>query len=199
MFRTMRPDAVRIIDVIVVALVWSCSGQPSTNTCGNSVGGSVSSDSCLGTGGAGTGGSASTGGQATGGAHTTLPFPTLDFTCVTDADCCVVEYACFNTLYLVTKTQEAQMQAYVASLSTPYCTACITPEVQVSCQNKQCTGQVVGVGTWPSTGLSATHCGVLPVLGAAGASSSDIEPALAVTAASDAGTSPKTVFGCGTQ
>jgi len=193
MFLTMKSRAVG--GFLTLALAMGCSGQPSTSACSHAAGGAESSEPCVTTGGnTSTGGSTSTGGQATGGTKSSLPFPTLDFTCATDADCCVVEYACYNKLYLVTKAQQAEMNAYVASLSSPYCTACITPDVQVSCKNHQCVGEVVGSGTYPSKGLNTTHCGALPLSGTGGRSSA---VALAVTTAADAGTPQKTIFGCG--
>jgi hypothetical protein len=94
-----------------------------------------------------------------------------DFSCSSDSDCCVVVDECYAQAWLGTQAQKAEIESYIASLERTTCLSCIPPAVQVTCQSGQCTGIEVGVGTWPPSGLSATHCGTLPNGGAAGAPS----------------------------
>jgi len=183
---------------LLSSLACGCSGQAPVNTCiSPSVGGTTGIDPCPSTGGAATGGLSGSGGNASGGTSGIKPFPALNFACTVDSDCCVVAFECLNTLWLVTKTQQPLVEAYVSSLSTTMCTSCITPQVQVSCQNRQCVGQVLGAGSLPPSGLNAGHCGKLSLPGTGGAPSLAILAPAVAGAAPDAGATQKAVFRCG--
>ncbi len=165
---------------------------------GCALAGAIALGACSGPGEAadeqGTAGTGGTGGSTANGGTGGLQPPVRDLRCSSDDECCAVVDECYDQLWLVTQGQKTEVEAYIASLQRPSCFACIPPSVQVSCQNGQCVGVEVGVGTWPPSGLSGTHCGVLPTNGTGGA-----PPSSSSRLMSDpptAGSAP-TKFGCG--
>ncbi len=109
------------------------------------------------------------GGSASGGTGGRVSCRTLVTTleCTSDADCCVVEDSCRQSLQLVTLAEESALFRCLSSDPPPMCPSCMADEVQVSCQNGTCTGKKVG-SVWPPTPLALTHCGAMPTGGARG-------------------------------
>ena len=85
------------------------------------------------------------------------------FKCKSDNDCCAVVDPCYTTMTVVGLPDKSALEAQIAAHPQTYCTACIPPAVQVTCVDGQCLGFKVGTGTWPPSGLSGTHCGLLPL------------------------------------
>lgn len=104
------------------------------------------------------------------------------YACTTSDDCCVMLDKCGSALWLVTKSQQAELQAYFNTVSVLTCTSCAPPQVQVSCEGGTCVGSLTGSYGGP---LAATHCGLVATDGAAAKLSSQ---ALAAP--------PQTEFGC---
>ena len=113
-----------------------------------------------------SGGTVATGGIAGTGGRTAQP-PVLEYNCNTDADCCVATYTCMAEAWLVTKSQKSTLEAYLATLPTGMCVACIQPVVDVRCVAGYCSGTKLPYSEANRT-YSGAHCGRLP-LGAAGA------------------------------
>ena len=195
--------------VLAVALL-GCSGSLSSPSCDSSnTANSVGDGPCMATGGTSSGGTASLGGTSQRGGSAglggTSAMPVLDFKCAKDSDCCIVADGCMALAYLVTKSQEAELAAYLASNPHTTCLACMSPAVQVSCQNGMCAGEKIGYAYNGLEAFGATHCGKLP-LPATGGSNSVAVAALVSAASGGAnaatgGTSStapsKTTFGCG--
>jgi len=148
------------------------------------------------------GGNAGTTGAATGGRPNCDALVT-DLTCTKDSDCCLVYNGCYSGLWLVKDTQKA---AVSACLWAPYimgCPACWPPEVQVSCRVGFCYAEEITLPTsYDLTHAREPHCGLLPLVGAAGAES-QYKAAFSATAATAgaagaAATGPtsQTAFGC---
>jgi hypothetical protein len=116
--------------------------------------------------------------------------------CSSDADCCVVGNQCGTALTLVTRAEQSALAACLSSLSVTMCPPCVTPAVQVSCQNGACTGTVVGYA-WPPAGLSASHCGILPVGGSGGSGATGGATLRVTSLPALDGLSAAVVFNCG--
>jgi hypothetical protein len=155
-----------LISSVMFCGIVGCAGTPRL--------GDVTLDADAG-GAAGVGGATAMGGTQTGGASGTGGSATCDtlvttLDCVTDDDCCVVASArCELPLWLVTASERAALGSCLTG-SHDRCSSCMGTKVQVACQDGQCVGTSMGMDTtWPPSGLSAPHCGKLPV-GTGGAS-----------------------------
>jgi hypothetical protein len=151
---------------VILSGIVGCAGNPRLGevTLDAGAGGAAGVGGTSAMGGTHTGGTLGTGGSATCDSLVT----TLD--CVTDDDCCVVASArCDLPLWLVTASERAALGTCLTS-SSGRCSSCMGTKVQVACEEGQCVGQSLGMDTtWPPSGLSAPHCGKLPV-GTGGAS-----------------------------
>jgi hypothetical protein len=159
----------------------SSGGLPSSGgTTTVATGGKVSNS-----GGASTGGvSAQAGGVAGAAQAGSAGAVEPDFKCQSDDDCCAVVDNCYNTMTVVGLPYKAATEARIAAYPpTTMCNSCIPPQVQVTCLNGLCLGYKAGSGTtWPGSGLSGTHCGVLSTGGTSGVSAS-VERAEPIVAA----------------
>jgi hypothetical protein len=211
MFKSIRLSEPKWAGSAFLIALLGCSGTPHSDLCnGNSVSGTAGTDPCASTGGASTGGTVATGGVSTTGGTTGLggssglPMPVLDFTCTTDTDCCIVADECIDRAWLVTKWQQGELGAYVASQPHTMCLACIPPAVQVSCQNGLCAGQKVGYAMGALAAFGKGHCGTLPLPAVGGAGAFAVLGATAdasqggvmATGGASAIAPAKTTFGC---
>jgi hypothetical protein len=129
---------------------------------------------------------------------------TSEFRCQSDDDCCAVSDPCLTTMQVVGLPYKEALEADIAANPKDRCTSCLAPSVQVTCVDGQCLGYKVGFGTWPPSGLAATHCGALPVAtggtlsGSAGSvtSADMVAPSGGVSAGGTTSTL-ETAFGCG--
>jgi hypothetical protein len=176
----------------LVGLVLGACGGPDEGPDEHTTGGTAG---IVGTGGANGGV-----GTGTGGASQA---PVRDLTCSSDTDCCAVVDGCYAQMWLVTQTQKAEIETYIASTVHPACFACIPPAVQVSCQIGQCVGTELPYASGLPTELMQTHCGPVPVSGAGGAGTAPSATGGATTTASrltslgDSAAGAATKFGCG--
>jgi hypothetical protein len=90
-------------------------------------------------------------------------YATNDIACTVASDCCVVYDPCRSHAYLVGSNDKDTVRALLDGASMDACTACISPFVQVACEQSQC---VAGTAEIPSNAspellgrLGSDHCG----------------------------------------
>jgi hypothetical protein len=82
------------------------------------------------------------------------------FPCRNNDDCCIALDTCMNVAYLYSKGPGADEPPTISPPSNGYCTACIPPPIQVSCEDGQCVG--TRISSYP-TALLTSHCGYIPL------------------------------------
>jgi hypothetical protein len=82
----------------------------------------------------------------------------LSYTCRDDADCCIKVDTCMARAYLYSKAPGASPAPTIPTVTDPgQCLRCITPGVQVRCDNGQCVGQQLS----GYSSLAQDHCGTI--------------------------------------
>jgi hypothetical protein len=84
----------------------------------------------------------------------------MGFPCRDSADCCIAVDGCMNVSYLYSKGPGAAPPPSFSPPSNGYCTACIPPAIQVSCESGQCVG--TSISSYPVV-LLTNHCGTIPL------------------------------------
>lgn len=118
------------------------------------------SDDSSSTGAAGAAGAAGSAGAA-GAADVRVQVKAMardDLPCTTADDCCVVVDGCRATAYVVSATDRASAESLLSSAPNDACLKCVTPAIEVGCQNGRCVGTEIPASTAPPT-LRQNHCG----------------------------------------
>jgi hypothetical protein len=80
------------------------------------------------------------------------------YTCRDDSDCCIKVDHCMAKAYLYSKAPGASPAPSIPTVTDPgQCLRCMTPAVQVRCDQRQCVGEQVGY----SGSLTQDHCGTI--------------------------------------
>lgn len=98
------------------------------------------------------------------------------YVCRDDSDCCIKVDTCMAKAYLYSKAPGASPAPTIPTVTDPgQCLRCITPGVQVRCDNGQCVGQQVS----GRSDLAKSHCGTIPSPDGGSAPASAYSPAYA--------------------
>jgi hypothetical protein len=91
-----------------------------------------------------------------------------NYSCRNDSDCCIAIDTCNEVAYLYSNAPGATGRPSFSSSTT--CVPCISPAVQVRCDQGQCVGEKIPTGVDYNSSLRKDHCGPVS-LPDAGASS----------------------------
>lgn len=96
------------------------------------------------------------------------PMP-ANYSCRDDSDCCTVVDTCYVAAYLYSKAPGATGKPSFPPHDPGMCLPCISPAVQVRCDQGQCVGEKIETGVDYNSPLRKDHCGpvALPDAGAA--------------------------------